>query len=584
MALDGIYLNLLSAELKEALIGAKVDKIYQTQKVELVFTLRSRNGVYRLLMSASGNAPRLHLTVRQIENPANPPMLCMLLRKHLAGATLTDIRQEGFDRILTLEFSAVNELGDRVKRSLVIEIMAQYSNIILLDENDIIIDSVKRVDSSKSSVRQVLPSLPYVLPPSQNKLNILTSSTEEIIKEIQNKNTRLNNALLATVQGMSPLLCREIAYRTDCSDSVSGELTEKQLQKLGFEIDMLKSTIENRYVSPTAVADSDGKLLDFSFIQITQYGKAAKYQRADSLSELLENFYFERERLVRTKSKAEDLFKDINNLIERLSKKINNQLLELEACRDRDEKRINAELINSNLYRLEKGTAVYEVENYYDDNKIVKIPVKPELTPSENAQKYYKEYKKLKTAEDMLTELIAKGREDLEYLRTVLDELNRAETERELGEIRRELYEGGYIKRKASAQGKMPSKQKKSQPMPPLEFTSPDGFKIYVGRNNLQNDKLSLKTALKNDLWFHIQKAPGSHVILSLDGKEPTDEAMEFAAKTAAYYSSGREAGAVEVDYTRVRNLKKPAGAKPGYVIYHEYNSVLVKPEEPKRS
>ncbi|MCD7774452.1 MAG: NFACT family protein [Clostridiales bacterium] len=584
MALDGIYLNLLSAELKEALIGAKVDKIYQTQKVELVFTLRSRNGVYRLLMSASGNAPRLHLTVRQIENPANPPMLCMLLRKHLAGATLTDIRQEGFDRILTIEFSAVNELGDRVKRSLVIEIMAQYSNIILLDENDIIIDSVKRVDSSKSSVRQVLPSLPYVLPPSQNKLNILTSSTEEIIKEIQNKNTRLNNALLATVQGMSPLLCREIAYRTDCSDAVSGELTEKQLQKLGFEIDMLKSTIENRSVSPTAVADSDGKLLDFSFIQITQYGKTAKYQRADSLSELLENFYFERERLVRTKSKAEDLFKDINNLIERLSKKINNQLLELEACRDRDEKRINAELINSNLYRLEKGTAVYEVENYYDDNKIVKIPVKPELTPSENAQKYYKEYKKLKTAEDMLTELIAKGREDLEYLRTVLDELNRAETERELGEIRRELYEGGYIKRKASVQGKMPSKQKKSQPMPPLEFTSPDGFKIYVGRNNLQNDKLSLKTALKNDLWFHIQKAPGSHVILSLDGKEPTDEAMEFAAKTAAYYSSGREAGAVEVDYTRVRNLKKPAGAKPGYVIYHEYNSVLVKPEEPKRS
>ena len=576
MALDGIFLHLLSEELKEVLIGSKVDKIHQTQKTELVFTLRTRSGAYRLLMSASGNAPRLHLTTQQIENPPKPPMLCMLLRKHLGGATLLDIQQEGLDRILKLVFSSVNELGDRVTRTLVIEIMAQYSNIILLDENDVIIDAVKRVDNTKSSVREVLPSLRYELPPSQNKLDITRNSAEEIIDAITSKNTKLNNAILSSMEGMSPVLCREIAFRTAGIDAVADELTENQKIKLAFELEILKNTVLNRTLSPNAVADTDGKLLDFSFIPITQYGTAAQYLSYESLSETLERFYFERERLARTKSKAEDLFKNINNLIERLSKKISNQMAELEECKDREEKKIFAELINANLYRLGKGSTVYELENYYDDYKTVAIPVKPELTPTENAQRYYKEYRKLRTAEEMLTKLIAEGREDLVYLRTVLDELSRAETEREISEIRQELSDGGFVKQKN--QGKI----KRSQPMPPLEFNAPDGFKVYVGRNNIQNDKLSLKTAMKSDLWFHIQKAPGSHVILALEGREPTEKAMEFAAKVAAYYSSGREAGAVEVDYTEVRNLKKPVGAKPGFVIYHVYNSVLVKPEIPE--
>ncbi len=576
MALDGIYLHLLSEELKEVLIGSKVDKIHQTQKTELVFTMRTRNGAYRLLMSASGNAPRLHLTTQQIENPPKPPMLCMLLRKHLGGATLLDIRQEGLDRILKLVFSSVNELGDRVTRTLVIEIMAQYSNIILLDENDVIIDAVKRVDNTKSSVREVLPSLPYELPPKQNKLSIIDDTPEDILTSITSKNTKLNNAILSSMEGMSPVLCREIAFRTAGIDAVADELSDNQKVKLAFELEMLKNTVLHRTVSPNAVADTEGKLLDFSFVPITQYGSAAQYLSYESLSETLERFYFERERLARTKSKAEDLFKNINNLIERLAKKISNQMAELEECKDREEKKIFAELINANLYRLNKGSTVYELENYYDDYKTVAIPVKPELTPTENAQRYYKEYRKLRTAEEMLTKLIAGGREELVYLRTVLDELSRAETEREISEIRQELSEGGFVKQKN--QGRV----KKSTPMPPLEFDAPDGFRVYVGRNNIQNDKLSLKTAMKSDLWFHIQKAPGSHVILSLDGREPTEKAMEFAAKTAAYYSSGREAGAVEVDYTEVRNLKKPVGSKPGFVIYHVYNSVLVKPENPE--
>ena len=577
MALDGIFLHLLAEELKEILIGAKVDKIHQTQKTELVFTLRTRSGAYRLLMSASGNAPRLHLTTHSIENPANPPMLCMLMRKHLGGATLLDICQEGSDRILKMVFSCVNEIGDRVIRTLVIEIMAQYSNIILLDENSVIIDSVKRVDMTKSSVRQILPSLKYELPPMQNKLDILTSEASEIVDAVIRKDTRLSNAILSSVEGMSPVLCREIAFRTGGIDAVSSELTETQRAKLTFEFEVLKSTVAGRTVAPTAVADADGKLLDFSFIPITQYGSAAKYTSYESLSEVLESFYYERERLARTKSKAEDLFKAVSNLIERLAKKISNQMTELEECKGREEKRIFAELINANLYRLSKGQVVYELENYYDENNIVKIPVKPEFSPAENAQRYYKEYRKLRTAEEKLTELIEQGRQDLEYLRTVLDELNRAETEREISEIRAELADGGFVKHKSNG------KVKKNQPLPPLEFTAPDGFRVYVGRNNVQNDRLSFRTASKNDIWFHIQKAPGSHVILETDGKTPTEAAMEFAAKTAAYYSSGREAGAVEVDYTQVRNLKKPAGAKPGFVIYHVYNSVLAKPENPEK-
>lgn len=575
MALDGIFLRLLSDELKSVLIGARVDKIYQTQKTELVFLMRTRSGAYRLLLSASGSSPRLHLTTKPIENPKNPPMLCMLLRKQLSGAVLTEIEQVGFDRVLKLIFLATNELGDKVRRTLITEIMAQYSNIILLDENGIIIDSVKRVDASKSSVRQVLPSLEYTLPPRQNKMNILTSSAEEIINEAAKSDKNLSSALLGVIEGASPALCREIAYRASARDSAASSLTASQREMLKFELEVLANTVKNSTVAPTAVADIDGRLIDFSFTPITLYGSAAKYIPYESLSELLEGFYYEKERFTRTKAKAEDLFKAGNTMIERLSKKISNQTAELEACRDRETKRIYAELINANLYNLKKGTPFYEIENYYDENKTVKIPVKPELTPSENAQRYFKEYKKMKTAEEMLTKLIEEGKNDLSYLRTVLDALERAETEGEIAEIRAELEEGGFIKRKSG------SKKKKQQPLPPLEFVSPGGFKVFVGRNNLQNDKLSLKTAAKSDLWFHVQKAPGSHVILSLEGKEPKESDIEFAAKTAAYYSSARESGGAEVDCTEVKNLKKPVGAKPGFVIYHIYNSYFVKPEAP---
>ncbi len=576
MALDGIFLNLLCSQLKDKLISGKLEKVYMPTRYELVFSIRTRAGGYKFLLSASGASPRLHLTAQAPENPPNPPMLCMLFRKQLAGGTLIDIEQIGFDRIVKLKFEATNEIGDRVKRTVVIEIMAQYSNIILLDENERIIDSIKKVDASKSSVRQILPGLMYEMPPSQDKFRITESNTDEIINKILSfKDKKLSSAVLSAVEGVSPTLAKEIAYRSGGDLNIS-EVTQKTVDKLKFELSALKSIVINKSASPTAVLTDEGKYTEFSFIPLSMYSDGYEFKSFSDLSELLDNFYFERERFARTKSKADDLFKTVNNLIERTSKKISNQKIELEECADRDTKRIYAELINANLYRLTKGGYEYEVENYYDDNKPIKIPVRPDLSPSANAQRYFKEYRKSQIAEKKLTEFIASGEEDLEYLLTVRDELNRADTEREITEIRLELSEGGYIKRKVG------TKNKKASPMPPMRIEAPDGFYILVGRNNIQNDKLSLKTAAKTDMWFHIQKAPGSHVVLVCDGREPTDKAMEFAAGAAAYYSSGREAGSVVIDYTPVKNLKKPNGAKPGFVVYYTYQSTVIKPRNPQ--
>lgn len=575
MALDGIYLNLLTSQLWDKLSLAKIEKIYMPAKYELVFALRTRTAGYKLLLSASGSAPRLHLTSQAPDNPPNPPMLCMLFRKQLAGGSLVGIEQNGFDRVVKLIFEATNELGDRVKRVVVIEIMAQYSNIILLDENNKIIDSIKKVDASKSSVRLVLPGLEYRDPPQQNKLNIAASSTDIIVDKINSlTDKKLSSAVLSVIEGVSPALAGELVYRAG-GDCLVSEADENKKQRLAFEINTLKSMILSRTVSPSAVISDEGKFVDFSFTPLTGYSSGYEFKSYPDLSALLDDFYFERERYARTRSKAEDLFKTVNNLIERTAKKIANQQTELDECAGRETKKIYAELINANLYRLQKGAFEYELENYYDDNRPVKIPVRPDYTPSQNAQRYYKEYRKAQTAQVKLTELIEKGNQELDYLVTVRDELNRAGSERELNEIRLELSAGGYIKRKVG------TKNKNAKPQPPLRIDAPDGFYLLVGRNNMQNDILSFKTAAKTDMWFHVQKSPGSHVVLVCDGREPTDAALEFAAKTAGYYSSLREAGSAAVDYTLVKNLKKPNGAKPGFVIYYTYQSVIIKPEKP---
>ena len=577
MGIDGIFLHFLKNEIADFAIGAKVDKIHLPTKYELVISLRTRFETKKLFISVSGNSPRINFTDYTPENPMTPPMLCMLLRKQLLGAVVKEIKQIGFDRILIIKFDATNEIGDRVERSLVVEIMSQYSNCILLDENGVIIDALKRVDSSKSSFREILPQREYKLPPQQNKLSIISDTPKEIACAITAlRDKKLSSSIMSVVAGISPLISKELAYRITLGDVDISKMNEMMTERLVHELDLLADLVSGNTVKPCYLIDGNGNYLDFSYMPLTQYENYAEIKYTESLSEILDSFYFERERLQRARSKAEDLFKTVSLLLERTSKKINVQREELLACEDMDIKRIYAELINANLYNLEKGKATYEIANYYDNYNIVSIPVQPHLSPSANAQRYYKEYRKLQTAKKMLTELIEKAVADLEYLKSVQDELSRAATERELAEIRTELSTAGFLKSKTG------TKNKKNAPLPFLEFEGPDGFKVLVGRNNIQNDNLTFKKANKNDIWFHAQKAPGSHVVLITDGKEATPAAMEFAAETAAFFSSVKDRGMVEVDYTIVKNIKKPPGANPGFVIYHVYNTLYVKANNPE--
>lgn len=576
MAIDGLFLHFIKEEIKEFAVGAKVDKLYLPTRHELVILLRTRTQTRRLFVSVSGNAPRINFTRFTPENPANPPMLCMLLRKQLCGAAVTDVRQLGYDRVLFIDFDATNEIGDRVKRTLVVEIMAQYSNCILLDENGVIIDALKRIDASKSSFREILPQRTYELPPQQDKLNPEEATEEEILRKVLSfTDKKLSSAILSSVSGVSPLTAKEIAYRVTLSDPEINKLSDGVKQRLLHELAVLRGYIENG-AEPCYVVSDTGEPVEFSFMPLTSLSLRGKLVAEESLSDILDFFFVEREKLLRAKSKAEDLFKTVSNLIERTSKKINNLREELLQAEDAETKRIYAELINANLYSLQKGSSEYEVADYYNDYKMTKIPAAEHLSPAQNAQRYYKEYRKAQTAKKVLAQQIEAASADLEYLETVRDELSRAETERELNEIRTELSGAGFLKSKTG------TKNKKNAPMKPLEFISPNGSRVLVGRNNTQNDALTFKISSKNDIWFHAKKAPGSHVVLVCSEKEPLPEDIEFAAGVAAWYSSVRERGSVEVDYTKVRNIKKPPASRPGFVIYHVYSTLYVKAIRPE--
>lgn len=576
MALDGIYLSFLTAAVNDLLIGAKVDKIHQPTKNELVFIMRTRNGMHKLLFSADANAPRFAVMRETPENPQNPPMLCMLMRKHLTGAAFAGAEQQGLDRVVFFNFDAVDEIGDRVKLRLAVEIMAQHSNIILLNGENRVVDAVKRVDSEKSSYRLVLPGAQYKLPPAQTKTDIRFAEPAEVCAEILSQvNSKLSGAILKTLQGVSPLLSREIAYRACGEDKGVSELSADGKMRLLAEISALKSLVTKNEPHPCIVLDEAGKPMEFSFMSVTQYGAAYKNIEKSDVFETLEGFYSERDRIMRTRSKAAELFKQLENCIERTARKLNNQREDLQKCADRDELRIKAELINAAQYKLPKGASVYEVENYYDNNNIIKIDADPALSPARNAQKLFKEYRKACTAETMLKKLIEDGENDLLYLESVRGMLQNAALEREFAEIKDELIAEGFIKPKKNGK-----KQMKKPALPPLEFKTTQGNTVLVGRNNIQNDKLTFKTAKKGDMWLHAQKTPGSHVILCADGGEISDDAIVEAAEIAAYYSTAKDGTVVTVDYTDVKNIKKPNGAKPGFVVYYTYYSVNVKPKD----
>lgn len=574
MALDGITLHFVKTELEQTVLGARVEKVHQPSKAEIVLLLRTRGGAFRLFLSAESASARVHLTQFPTENPQNPPMLCMLFRKHLTGATLVGIRQAGLDRILFLDFDAANEIGDKVKLTLCIEITGQHSNIILIDGNGKILDAVKRVDETKSSVREVLPNCTYVLPPRQDKINLLSASVEQAAARVKlQKNQQLAKAFMQSVEGISPIVSRELAHLAagDCTCAV--EVVSEQ--QIAAALENVKRCLQTDAPQYCTVYNEEDKPFDFSFLDITQYGMFYKKTYADSFCALLDAFYFERDRVLRAKRKAGDLYKTLHTLQERTARKISNQQAELSACADKEQLRVFAELINANQYALTKGFPVYEVPNYYANNETVRIPVNPALSPAQNAQKYYKAYKKAHTAEKMLAGLIEKGEQEILYFDSVLDTLSRAETESELTLIRQELIDGGYLKRKKGGKLRLPKE------LPPYQFKTSEGFTVLVGRNNTQNDKLTLKTAKNYDMWLHTQNFAGSHTVILSENREITDKAIVEAAEIAAFFSSAKEAQKVPVDYTLIKNIKKPVGAKPGKVIYHIYNTVYVTPRNP---
>ncbi len=574
MALDGAFLKYVAAEMEEKLVGLRVEKIFQPNRDEIVIAFRGASGSYKVLTSARANSPRVNITDYPPENPQTPPMLCMLLRKRLTGARLTAIRQHGLERALRFVFDAVDELGDKAELSLAVEIMGKYSNVIFIDENENIIDALKRVDISMSSQRLVLPGMKYRLPPPQNKLDPLESTPEEIISRIKASGASpLNKALLSTVQGFSPIVCRELEYLTGRGAALdTAAMSDEHYGRLAFFLKRTFAEINDGKGAACMVQSVDGRLIDFSFMNILQYGTGAKTLRFDSFSALLDSFYLERDKAERMRVKGHDLLKQLSNITDRLTRKINTQKIELANSEDREELRISGDLIQANLYRIKKGETEVVLENFYDESlPKLKIKLDPALTPGQNAQKYYKDYRRAKNAGQYLALEIEKAQQELKYIDSVFDSLSRAETERELAEIKQELVEGGYIKR-------IRARQKLKGTLAPLEFVSKSGLKIYVGRNNIQNDRLTLKTAKNYDLWFHAKDIPGAHTVISTCGETPDDETILYAAQLAAYHSRARESGKAPVDFTLIKYVSKPQGAKPGMVIYKNQKTLFVKP------
>ena len=576
MALDGAFLHIIKNDLSK-LIGGRIEKIHQPSKEELVLGIRTRERSYKLLISASPASARVHITDRPAENPAKPPMFCMLLRKRLGSGKLADIRQDGLERILFLDFDTVNELGDPVRITLACEIMGRYSNLVVIGNDGKIIDSIKRVDAEMSRERLILPGMIYELPPRPERLDFITASPDDIRGALNEKKSlkddKLSKTLINIFEGISPLLAREwVFFASRQSDLLLSEISEDMTDRLIFAIDKTRREITENRCHFTIVRTADGILKDFCFTEIHQYGALMITKEMSSAHETLDYFYSHRDSESRLKQRAGDLYKLLLNAAERISRRTALQKEELAASKNKEIFKLKGDLLAANLWQLEKGMGNISLPDYNSENgEMIDIELDRRLNPSQNMQKYYSAYRKADTAERILTEKIAQGEDELAYVESVFDALTRARGEDEINELRSELAEQGYLR---SSRGK----SKPPKVNPPLMFASPDGYKIAVGRNNLQNDKLTLKTAEKSDIWLHTKDIPGSHVIIFTENTLPPDSTILFAARLAAYHSKAKSSSQVPVDYVPVKLVKKPSGSKPGKVIFTGNRTVYVTP------
>lgn len=568
MALDAITLSLLAKELDVELQGARVDKIHQPSKDEIVMHLRKRDGNTKLLISARSGSARVCLTKESFENPQTPPSFCMLMRKYFQGAKFVAANSIKGERIIMLSFTATSEMGDTVSLDLAIELMGRYANIVAINQNGKIIDAMKRVDADASSVRQLLPGLTYKLPPNRDNPNLITES-QQVLDKVFSFDAPLNTAFMKNTQGIGPVIAREIAYRAVGDKEVYANYLD-EMQKCTV-ISVVGQILEY-YNHPvyTTVFDADGKPSEFSFMPLLQYGEL-ETKTYESLNVLLDEYYAKKDKAERLRQKGKDLHKLVQTLTERTQRKQVARQEELLESQDSEKYKIYGELLTANLWQLEKGMKSVKVLNYYTNEEIT-IPLDNRLNGNQNAQKYYKEYKKKQTAVKMLTELIKQGEIELEYLKTIFYSVQQAENESELMAIRSELHSTGYIKY-------YKQRDKKQKPQDFIKYISSDGFLILVGRNNLQNDKLTMKTARGKDLWFHTKKAPGSHVVVISEGKDIPLKTQNEAAMLAVYHSSLKDSSKVEIDYTFVKNIKKTNDLKPGMVIYDTYESTAITPD-----
>ena len=560
MPLDSITVTALAQELRTAIVGAKIDKVQQPGRDTVVLTLHGQTGGMRLLLCGGVGNARAHLTQTPFENPAQPPMFCMLLRKHLTGARIAALTQPERERILIFRLDAYDEMGAPVKKTLALEMIGRGTNLILIDGEERIIDCLRRVDSDMSALRQVLPGLIYRLPLQQSKPDpfALTGEERRALWKARDASIPPEKWLLNSFSCLSPLICRELVSRC-----------RGEIETLPENLDALVESVAAGEFTPCMLLE-DGRPKDFSFLRIRQYGDAVRCEDYPSFSALLDAFYTRRSQAEDMRRRTSALRKTVKNALDRTERKLASQAEDLKKTGEREEKRRWGELITANLYRAPKGGAsAMTVEDFYEDGSpTVTIPLDPLKTPQGNAAAYFKEYSKAKTAEQYLTRLMGENRRAADYLSSVLDEIDRAKGDQDVTDIRRELTETGYLRQKRGGKEKL-------RPSAPLRYRSSSGFEILVGRSNLQNDQLTTKTARKGDLWFHVQKIHGSHVILRCDGEEPDEASIHEAASLAAYHSQAAEGGKVSVDYTRIKYVKKPAGALPGRVVYTDYATVI---------
>ncbi len=577
MPLDAVTIFALANELKVRLVGTKIDKVQQPSRDTLILSIRGNGLNEKLLLSSGSGTARVHFINETYENPQSPPMFCMLLRKHLIGSRIADISQPDMERMLVFDIDARDEMGMEIKKQLIVELMGRNSNIILTGSEGLIIDCLRRVDGDMSSLRQVMPGLIYRLPPKQEKPGFFTLSAEgreELWKRAE-QDRQADKWLMDTFSGISPLCSREICYvATGEVSKPIAELSGPERRSFAENMEKVAKRAGELNFEPTMLI-MDGKPFEFSFMPIAQYENAAETRSFPDFSSLLEEFYTKRDKQELIKRKSQTLYKSVKSAHERTLRKLAARREELLKTERRDESRKYGDLITANLYRIKKGDNFAVAEDYFEEScPKIRIKLDKLKTPQQNAAAYYKEYSKAKTAQKYLGELIEKGEKEESYLLSVLDEISRCVNERDLVEIRRELTDSGFIKAQKTG------KNEKVKESAPLRFISSTGIEILVGKNNSQNDKLTTKIARRTDIWLHVQKIHGSHVIISCDGAEPDEKTLFEAATLAAFYSQGRDSGKIPVDYTQVRFVKKPSGSMPGAVIYTDYKTLIVSADE----